>query len=529
MDQTRRNEIRTQLQDMDARAATIRATMDDLRARISELSEELSSNREERSRVASLISPIEDLPDELLADIWDYTRECHRLRPHDMYTIDKCRSMFCAPAILQMSWVCRRWRDVALSTPMLWSDLLLSPHMSLQLMRLKVERSQSCPLDITVECSHYCRKPAHGSNRIVERLNLLICEIRLEIPRWRSFQLFACVGIAEVRGQVLGGNGHTGQPILTACTAALTIMHAPQLVDFRVVFDCGPEFIPELPELSTECFKVLKRVQVYGVDIRSSMSAFTGLVTLDLSLPRYLRPTPEEMRDMVLGSPNLTVLYLEGPPIQGNFSVLDEYSFPVITSSSVRTLRLALVSDEDEFAHHFFNVFDFPNLESLCLSHSTPSELGNFAQVVLNANTKPYFPNLTKFASESNECLHLSLILRAFPTVRHLELCNEALTPFMKTLMADIPVQDGESESVQTVIPLLDTVSWIGDYTRADLAVFRRLIEKRSSGGIPIKKLIVCQRFLGLQKSVQDWFYERLDVEIVRQWLQDDSSSWPAL
>jgi hypothetical protein len=79
----------------------------------------------------------------------------------------------------------RYWAEVALNTPVLWAKISVSPHDSLEKARRKLERSKSCPLDITINFSP--RLEYTGS--ITEQVILAMDLIRPAFWRTKSFLL----------------------------------------------------------------------------------------------------------------------------------------------------------------------------------------------------------------------------------------------------------------------------------------------------------------------------------------------------
>ncbi|KII88079.1 hypothetical protein PLICRDRAFT_659327 [Plicaturopsis crispa FD-325 SS-3] len=93
---------------------------------------------------------------------------------------------------LRLSQVCRRWREIALSTPRLWSTLTLSPRRgSVESYRALVfmwlERSRQCPLSLSVGI----RPLAASSHSVFQPLTL-------HSPRWEN--LTYTPGVEELDG-----------------------------------------------------------------------------------------------------------------------------------------------------------------------------------------------------------------------------------------------------------------------------------------------------------------------------------------
>ncbi|KAF8073756.1 hypothetical protein FPV67DRAFT_1666505 [Lyophyllum atratum] len=81
--------------------------------------------------------------------------------------------------------VCRYWSEVALNTPTLWAEISVSPHDSLEKARRKLERSKSCPLDITVNFGPKMEYTNSITEHVIHAMDL----IRPALWRTKSFCL----------------------------------------------------------------------------------------------------------------------------------------------------------------------------------------------------------------------------------------------------------------------------------------------------------------------------------------------------
>ncbi|KAL6304393.1 hypothetical protein BKA93DRAFT_733263 [Sparassis latifolia] len=118
-----------------------------------------------------LQSPIQRLPNELLASIFVI----------GVLDGEEEDSLMMSTLML----VCRYWREVALGTPVLWSRIVAGTRHSLDRVRLKLDRSKSAPLYI---CVDFSPRMEHGSVT-TENIMLAMDLLRPSIWRWRSFQL----------------------------------------------------------------------------------------------------------------------------------------------------------------------------------------------------------------------------------------------------------------------------------------------------------------------------------------------------
>ncbi|KAJ7262412.1 hypothetical protein C8J57DRAFT_1563611 [Mycena rebaudengoi] len=132
--------------------SNIRGRISGLDARILALEEALATVRFERqdlqTRLDAYKYPIFTLPTEITSEIFVYF-----LPPYP-----KCPPTIGLSSPHILGQICRTWREIALSTPLLWQAIELrlptkSPTMALDLLRTWVSRSKNCTLSISLQCS----------------------------------------------------------------------------------------------------------------------------------------------------------------------------------------------------------------------------------------------------------------------------------------------------------------------------------------------------------------------------------------
>jgi len=116
-------------------------------------------------------SPIYRIPEELLSSI--FVTGVRNMGEED--------SLLVATLML----VCRYWRDVAINTPELWSDICVSPHDSLEKAHRRLARSRSVPLDITINFTPRADNASGTMENIIHAMDL----IRPALWRTKSFRL----------------------------------------------------------------------------------------------------------------------------------------------------------------------------------------------------------------------------------------------------------------------------------------------------------------------------------------------------
>ncbi|KAJ7149623.1 hypothetical protein C8R46DRAFT_1125632 [Mycena filopes] len=127
--------------------------LDFTRRRIAEVDAEILALKDALSKVklerkalkkhlASYIYPVLTLPNEVVSEVF-------------LQTLDKSPSLGGRGSPIYLGHICQRWRDIALSTPSLWSTMNLAmrhfraPQNYLRLLDAWLTRSKDCPLSIT--------------------------------------------------------------------------------------------------------------------------------------------------------------------------------------------------------------------------------------------------------------------------------------------------------------------------------------------------------------------------------------------
>jgi F-box-like len=157
---------------------TPEASIPDLREALSTLESKMASLMNERERLersleqaVRLQAPIQRLPSELLASI--FTIGVHGAGEED--------TLMLSNIVL----VCRYWADVAMNTPVLWSHVAVSNHVSLDKARRRLSRSKSVPIHVDINFS----PQMDGRGGTTEAIILAMDILYPSIWRWKSFQL----------------------------------------------------------------------------------------------------------------------------------------------------------------------------------------------------------------------------------------------------------------------------------------------------------------------------------------------------
>jgi hypothetical protein len=163
----------------NTRASTAPETsIPDLRDALSSLESKMASLMSERERLEKsleqavrLQAPVQRLPSELLASIFTI----------GVLGEDEEDTLMLSNVML----VCRYWVDVAMNTPILWSRVVVSNHVSLDKARRRLARSKSVPLHVDINFSPQMDSRGGTTETIIHAMDILYPSIW----RWKSFQL----------------------------------------------------------------------------------------------------------------------------------------------------------------------------------------------------------------------------------------------------------------------------------------------------------------------------------------------------
>ncbi|CAE7208838.1 unnamed protein product [Rhizoctonia solani] len=156
---------------------SLRQTLDSLDRRLCELLEERKLVQNRLACAATRLSPISRLPPEIIARVF----ECGVNAGGRTVLGSGTHGLFMG-AVRR---VCKMWREIAESTPSLWSSIIIDMHNSLESTGLRLQRSRCAPLDIQVVFTDRVTSTTSVTSTLMVAFDLL----RPHMQRWRSLRV----------------------------------------------------------------------------------------------------------------------------------------------------------------------------------------------------------------------------------------------------------------------------------------------------------------------------------------------------
>lgn len=227
---------------------------------------------------------------------------------------DSHPSMTCPRFAIVVSHVCRHWRNVAFSTPSLWTTIEVTPmaRPPYELESTLLERSKSLPIDIYVDCEalegHPCCEPPSSSD-----LLFLYTMLASHIHRWRTMEVSVSdYNLMYIFLIVVSGPSISGAPQLTT----LELYDHEEREDFNTF---------EYPKLSMHrtlfsgSAPLLTRIVLWGVHVdwdQPWIASASNLTELELAYhSEDVRPSWAQFVTILRGATSLEKLslHLSGP------------------------------------------------------------------------------------------------------------------------------------------------------------------------------------------------------------------------
>ncbi|KAJ7225572.1 hypothetical protein GGX14DRAFT_556347 [Mycena pura] len=286
------------------------------------------------------------------------------------------------PVVLRLSSLCKSLRDIVVNSPTLWSRIRLRNSQDLSGVRLFLERSATCLLDVSIFSDVFVELALPG---IIQNYS---------VARWRTLTLRA-----PVSSQI------------TRFLQAISNFPTPELLHVQLLPHdyeyCGERHTPILSNAS----ETLRTLTMYGC--LSCLPPLPHLTTVNLF---RFHCNYEELHALIQGSPNLTTLIL------GALMDLELYeamaSRPWIEATALRFLAVGFTNTHlnPSYKQPLLSLLSAPNLEFLEVN-GTRADCGDFSW--------KSFPELHVLCLRNMHCEKTdAAVYRSFTKITRVELTN---------------------------------------------------------------------------------------------------------
>jgi F-box-like len=257
---------------------------------------------------------------------------------------------------LWVTWVCRHWRETALSDPMLWNAIWFRDLPNFERSFAWLERSADAPLDIRINDTKENPIPLSAMHNLLQRLLGKISNIRIFIVVLQEWDPILVVlhAFRVVREENL--------PMILERFE----MHRSGSPYVQIGAGYEPSFYRKpIPLFGGATVPSFNYLSLNGLHIDWANSVLTNLTTLDIRrIPLDKAPTLNQFRALLGGSPALRKLFLDGAgPGWSNVVSLRETK-PV----HIPSLRILILGDfSQSYALYVCSQIFVPNVLDLTL------------------------------------------------------------------------------------------------------------------------------------------------------------------
>jgi len=404
-----------------------------------------------------------------------------------------------------VSSVSRRWRNVALSSPRLWTTIVFNCNGTTdhEGASLWIQRSGACLLDITISMEFLPRGPE-------SYLQSAMDQIKPHTSRWRQFTL--AVG---------------SQAMIQMVVPYLRTASAPHLRDLKITLsDDDFDFWTPTDTTSSVCDRLftggaasLTVARLIGAYICTP--PLTGLTYLQLGGTSHGTKTITAhcLRDMLTASPFLINLELQSLDIVFPLTNIGDIQIPSLCS-----LTMNKISSRELDFWKFFSIFSLPKLQTLVLAH-----MFRFSEPLTDIGL-PRHATVTVLRLVNCGLIHVSLakaLYSSFPSIVQLDLIQSSglilkhphvrsdgdsaiIWPHLKTITISYPV------TYETICDFIDNRNEMG-HPLGTVNVWSRIRRQMEVLNLDHMSESKFQYPAGLESAIKDVDHEEWEEE----WAED--------
>lgn len=367
---------------------------------------------------------------------------------------------------LKLSQVTRRWRDIAIGTGSLWTDIDISPPWVSNMIEMYLTRSGTYLIDL-----NFVMPPPHKISSTVD-VDRIFALITPHLSRCRTFYV----------GSSLFQDSYF--PTLTRLVELVSTQALPQLQQLSLdrTGSSKTPLILDAPGLT--------HLRLSGSRQLSPEIGLKSLTTLHLSIPM----TYAQFIDTLTSCPSLSTLAIYERYIEDWPALATETPLPTLRSLQIYGHRMCKVSE-------ILLAISAPALHDLVIAPIVPSDLSYLRRA--SPGKFPALTSLTLAPAHSDAFDVLPAAFECFPTIKHLAFANVYYDGFAE-MFAD---QDQE-----ILWPELQSIA-LRDINAKTANLLTRMISLRKDRGHPLRQLRLdarsCERFPCLRFQIP---VEKADV-----------------
>lgn len=406
--------------------------------------------------------------------------------------------------VMSVAQTSKQWRQVALADSSLWRTISIyvfdSREVRLALLRLFVDRSGTCTVDISIDATWDYRERREFKGDLRPQLAIVMPLV----SRWRS------VSVA--------GSFH--QDVVDIC-APFQWLYTPRLESFELVIDSEEDdydYEAERLDLFLGGAPKLTRIKIDGAPITSYRPPLSSLTSL------YLHESPQSLshnqyRDILVASPFLTDLHIRGDfvgPEQLFSDVIFNKVQPFILLPSLKSLKLQPLSFTRYGWYTMLASLETPALECLTVYSPSVSHILALEAAFRETHGQSRYPLLQSLSLRYANCDEFGdWIFILFPAITHVSL-RQCESP--GTLLGRLLPGSSEPPDGPLVWPLLRIIGL--SVTRTSeldslLEVLYAVISNRISRGSPITCLrLTTFTAVEIPTDKMEWLRNNVCVEV---------------
>ncbi|KAI0367433.1 hypothetical protein BV20DRAFT_565761 [Pilatotrama ljubarskyi] len=429
----------------------------------------LSCIRAKIEALSTYLVPAFRLPPEVLVLIF----KAGGRMPHDGPVTE---SSIPRPFPLVVASVSRQWREIAIGTPDLWTNIVIKHPRPYGWVPLCLQRSCGHPVNITIDCRSTSLLTAPMVDSIMSML-------MPHVHRWRRFALMTSdPAVVYTIGRRLAD---ASAPQLRHLQLSLSGSSGNQEVVLHDILQGGAE--------------ALSSVRFDSLATPWGSPPLVNLTTLDL---RWLwlrtRLQYDQFRDMLAASPRLRALILRGTYIH----LHSGRTYPPLAIPTLRYLELS-----GDNVCRMSSLLATPALEELTLANLDETEFREFVDSLPDGRDGGRYPALRALSLlNASMCTPTRGFMLALPTISHLTVINSATAKFLELFRKE------HAEDGLLSWPRLKKLTLVDD---VDYFLLYGVVRERAALHLPLDRLVLNAPFIH-DASLVSTLENFVEVDIVK-------------